>query len=185
MLKKISLFLLLLCVVSTNYAQQTTVYTEANESFKKGKDFYDKRMYGPAEIAFNQSIDLLRRSEEHDSKLLRAQAELYVAKAEVRQEKPDGEKKMLDYIRRYSPDPSAGQAVYEMGNYYFNKKEYDKANEFYSMVNQGDLPAEQRMETRFKQGYGLFVQKKFVERAKRKPENVKSAVQQGYQAKTD
>lgn len=161
MLKKISLFLLLLCVVSTNYAQQTTVYTEANESFKKGKDFYDKRMYGPAEIAFNQSIDLLRRSEEHDSKLLRAQAELYVAKAEVRQEKPDGEKKMLDYIRRYSPDPSAGQAVYEMGNYYFNKKEYDKANEFYSMVNQGDLPAEQRMETRFKQGYGLFVQKKF------------------------
>ena len=143
------------------FAQPTTVFTEANLAYKRGMDFYDKGIYNLAMQEFYIALTQLRPAPEPEARLLRGLAELHYAKSAVRSGQPNGEQLMLDYIRKYSPDPLAGQAAIEMGDYYFNQNKLDKALDFYNVMSASDLPPAQRDELYFKIGYAYFVQKKF------------------------
>ncbi len=154
-----TLFLLPLSLAM--YAQQTTVFTEANQHFKNGKTFYDQGLVGKAQAEFVKVVRMLQPENEPDSELLRMKAELFYAKSAVQLNMPDGEKLILDFARKYDPDPLANQAIIEMANYYYNARKYDKANELFANIDVFDLTREQRSEVRFKQGYSLFYKKKF------------------------
>ena len=159
---KLLLSLVLVVALSAKIvAQPTTVFTEANLAYKRGVDFYDKGIYSLAMQELYAALTQLRPAPEPEARLLRGQAELLYAKSAVRSGQPNGEQLMLDYIRLYSPDPLAGQAAIEMGDFYFNQNKLDKALEFYNVMSASDLPVGQRDELYFKQGYAQFVQKKF------------------------
>lgn len=140
----------------------TTVYTEAWRSYKRGMDFYEKDLVDMARREFKNVLTMQLPQNEPDFRLLRNQSGLYYAKCAVRLDLPDGEKLILDFIRETSPDPVAGQALVEMGNYYYNSGEYDKANEFFELMDIGGLSNEQRADMKFKQAYGMFVKKEFT-----------------------
>jgi tetratricopeptide (TPR) repeat protein len=142
-------------------AQPTTVFTEANLSYKRGMDFYEKGIFTAAMTEFYQALTMLRPAPEPEARLLRGMAELHYAKSAVRSGQPNGEQLMLDYIRTYSPDPLANQAALEMGDFYFNQNKLEKAMEFYNVLDPSNLPPAMRDELYFKKGYALFVQKKF------------------------
>ena len=118
-------------------AQQTTVYTEANASLKEGMQLYDKGVYGKAKSRFEHTIALLRPVNETQSRNTRMQAELYFAKCAVQMGLPDGEKLILDFIRNYSPDPIASQALMDLATYYYNDEQFEKAIEYYSKISLG------------------------------------------------
>ena len=144
-------------------AQPTTVYTEAQLAYKKGVEYYDKGIFGLAQKEFQKSLSLLQPTNEPEFKLLQTQAELYFAKSAVRLNQPDGEKLILDFARTHDPDPLADQAIFEMGNYYYNSKAYEKAAELFSRIDVYDLSKNQRSEVKFKLGYSYFVKKRFTE----------------------
>ena len=161
--KKFALLFGLLCMAMTIFAQQTTVYTEAYEAYKKGTDLYERGIFGKAQREYLKTINLLRPTNEAQSELLRIKADLGYAKCAVQLNKPDGEKLILDFIRTNSPDPIANQALIELANYYFNSRQYDKAIEYFAQVPTTGLSKEARTEMRFRLGYALFVKKKFDE----------------------
>ncbi len=143
------------------FAQQTTVFTEANLHYKRGIDFYEKDVLALAQTEFEQVLTLLRPVAEPESKLLRGRAELFYAKAAVRLGQPNAEQLISDYIRNYSPDPLATAAIFEMANYYFNTGNYEKALEFYEMMGDNDVTGDQRTEVTFKKGYSYFLRRQF------------------------
>lgn len=153
--------LLVLCTISI-WGQQTRIFTEANQLFKEGKDQYDKGLYGPSRQTFERSILQLENVSDEEANILRTQAELYRARAAVRLDLPEGEKLILEFIRKNQPDPVADQALYEIANYYFAAKKFDKANTYFELLNDAALSGEQKSEVRFKQGYSLFLNKKFT-----------------------
>ncbi|MEO1624181.1 MAG: tetratricopeptide repeat protein [Bacteroidota bacterium] len=164
MLFKKATFLLCLSLCSfLGMAQQTTVFTQANEAYKRGMDFYDKGLFALAQKEFKVAVDLLRPVHESESEFLQKNAKLFYAKSAVRQNMPDGEKLILDFAREYEPEPIATNAILEMGNYYFNAKKYDKVIELFSRVDTYNLSQEQQSEVLFRTGYALFVRKKFNE----------------------
>jgi len=140
-------------------AQETAVYNEANLAYKRGVDFFNQNLYGIAQKEFRIAMDLLRPANEPEWKAVKIDAELYHAKCAVRIGQPEAEKLVLDFLRENSPSAVASQAALEIGDYYFNQKEYDKALTYYDMAPAGSGPA--RDEIRFKQGYAYFVTKKF------------------------
>ncbi len=142
-------------------AQETTVYTEAYDSYKRGEGFFLDGLYAKAQSEFRQTIDQLRPVNEADSELLRTKAELGYAQAAVRLGQPDGEKLILDFIRHYSPDPIANQALVEIANYYFDSRDYDKAISYLSRVPTAGLTRDERSAVKFKLGYAQFVKKNF------------------------
>ncbi|MEY3242384.1 MAG: hypothetical protein RIR11_3823 [Bacteroidota bacterium] len=141
-------------------AQQTTVFTEANLSYKRGVDFFDQGLYGLAQKEFQAAMTTLRPVNEPEWRDLKTSAELYNARCAVRLDQPEAEKVALDFLRDQAPSPVASQAALEMGDYYFGKKAYDKALVYYDMAPaSGPL----RDELRFKMGYSYFVTKKFAQ----------------------
>ncbi|MDF1863781.1 MAG: tetratricopeptide repeat protein [Saprospiraceae bacterium] len=161
--KKIMFLLAMTCISAVSFAQKTTVFTEANLAYKAGEEFYDKGLYSAAIKEYKKAMVLLLPANEPDSKMLRTRAELGYAKGAVRLDWPDGEKLILDFIRKYQPDPIANQALIEVANYFYNAKKYDKAIEFFSQIPSWELTEEQRSEVRFKMGYSFFVKQKFGE----------------------
>ena len=160
-INKIICTLLLTALGWSAIAQQTTVYTDANQAFKKGKEFYDLGLVGEAQTQFSKVIRMLQPENEPDFELLKMKAELFYAKSAVRLDLPEGEKLILDFSRKYDPDPLANQALIEMANFYYNDRNYEKAAELFANIDVFDLTREQRAEVKFKQGYSLFYKKKF------------------------
>ncbi|MFN0213967.1 MAG: tetratricopeptide repeat protein [Saprospiraceae bacterium] len=140
-------------------AQETAVFNEANLAYKRGVDFFNQNIYGLAQKEFRIAMDLLRPANEPEWKAIKTDAELYHAKCAVRIGQPEAEKLVLDFLRENSPSAVASQAALEIGDYYFNQKQYDKAITYYDMAPSGSGAA--REEIRFKQGYAYFVTKKF------------------------
>jgi tetratricopeptide (TPR) repeat protein len=139
----------------------TTVFTEANAAFKRAEDFFAKGLYGQAQDEYRQALNLLRPVNTPDLEMLRTRAELGFASSAVRQNLPDGEKLILDFIRNYAPDPISNQALIEVANYYYNNREYEKAIDFFTQIPSYQLTGDQRAEVRFKTGYAYFVKKQF------------------------
>jgi len=156
--KSIPAILLLLSAFALS-AQETAVYNEANLAYKRGVDFFNQNLYGIAQKEFRVAMDILRPANEPEWKAIKIDAELYHAKCAVRIDQPEAEKLVLDFLRENSPSAVASQAALEIGDYYFNQKQYDKALTYYDLAPTGSGAA--RDEIRFKQGYAYFVTKKF------------------------
>ncbi len=160
--KQIALLLGFIGLCVSLSAQQTAVYTEANKYYRQGMTFYEQGLFAKAQSEFQQATNLLLPVNEADAKLLRIKSELYYAKCAVQLEQPDGEKLILDFIRTYSPDPIANQALIDLANYYYNAEDYDKAIQYFSKVPTNGMSREQRAEAKFKLGYAYFVKKQFA-----------------------
>jgi len=145
------------------FGQQTTSFTEANLDYKNGQDFYDQGLYGQAIQEFSKVLQKLAPVNDPESDLLKMKAELNKSKSAVRLDLPDGEKMMLEFIRKYRPDPMANQALIDVADYYFNARKYDKAVEFYKMVPTYQLGSSDKIAVKFKMAYSHFVQKEFDE----------------------
>lgn len=141
-------------------AQQSTVYTEATLAYKRGVDFFNQNLYGLAQKEFRTAMDVLRPANEPEWKSIKTDAELYHAKCAVRLNQPEAEKLTLDFLRENAPSPVASQAALEIGDYYFNNKQYDKALTYYDMAPSGSGAI--RDEIQFKKGYSYFVTKQFA-----------------------
>ncbi len=144
-------------------AQATTVYTEAWRTFKEAEDHRQKNLLDKAQREYAEVATMLLPVHQPDAELLRIQSELNVAKLAVRLGKSDGEKLILDFVRRYQPDPIANAALLEIANYYFEENELEKAVEYYLMVPRDMMNAEEQAEVNFRLGYAYFVQKNFDE----------------------
>ena len=143
-------------------AQKTTIYTDANRAYKQGLDFYDQGLFAQAQKKFKEVTTLLRPVNESQAKMLVDQAELNKVKCAVRLDQIDGEKNLINFIRSKKPDPIYDEALLEIATYYFNAREYVKANEYYALVPTLGMKNVERSEIKFKMGYGYFAKKDFV-----------------------
>lgn len=159
--KPIALLILACCFGSGLFAQQTTIYTDAELAFKRGMDFYDQGLLAKAKREFQTAADLLQPVNEERAELLRSKAQLLSAKAAVRLESPDGEKLTLNYIRENKPDPEYDKAIIDIANYYFDNRKYDKALAYFEQIPNSGLSQNQLAEVRFKQGYAYFRQEDY------------------------
>lgn len=159
----ISLLTVLLLTTSQLAAQATTIYTEAWRTFKLAEEHQAQRLFALAQREYGEVVELLQPVHEPDAELLRTDAELNYAKLAVKLGKPDGEKLILDFVRRYQPNPIANEALLEIANYYFAENDLAKAVEYYERIPTASLSRSEKAEVNFRLGYANFVQKKFRE----------------------
>ena len=144
-------------------AQATTVYTEAWRIYKQAEADQEDNLLAKAQREYGEVIEMLLPVHQPEAELLRIKAELNQAKIAVKLGKIEGEQLILDFVRRYQPDPVANEALLEIANYYFNENDLKKAVDYYGRVPTELLTSEQRAEVNFRLGYANFVQKKFGE----------------------
>ena len=161
-ISRLAIVLNFLFISLSIFSQKTTVYSESQISYKKGSEFYDGGIYGLAQNEFQKTIQLLLPVNEPEAKLLKQRAELLFAKSAVQLGQTEGENLIIEFSRKYQPDPIANEALLDIANFYFNDKKYDQAIAMYDAIDAYGLPREQRSEVIFKKGYLNFLKKKFA-----------------------
>lgn len=146
---------LLTFVLSYGVAQNTAYNADQDETFRSGLELLDKNNYAAARAAFERYLE----NAEPGAK--KADAQYYVAFTALSLYHKDGEKLISEFIEEHQNHPKSSLAYLELGNYYFQDKNYDKAAEYLSKVRLSLISKEQRDETRFKLGYSYFAQREF------------------------
>jgi len=147
--------LLLLLLVNVCIAQNTAYYATADEIYRNGLELLDKNNYAAARSTFENYL------ENAENGVHRPDAEYYVAYSALSLYHKDGEKLISSFIKEHKNHPKASLAYFELGNFYFQDKNYNKATEYLSKVRLSLVSKDQRTETRFKLGYAYFAQRDF------------------------
>ncbi|RAK70052.1 tetratricopeptide repeat protein [Hymenobacter edaphi] len=141
-------------------AQHTQKFTNEERYYFEGLDLFDRGQYGAAQQSFQQYLDAtIRRTGELRDRT--ADAEYYVAVSGLYLFHPDAEGRILAFAENNPAHPKAAAAYFELGKFYFDKKDYKSAVSYLSRVAPDNLTAAQRGEAEFKQGYAHFQLKEY------------------------
>lgn len=138
------------------FAQTTQTFTADDNTYRTALELFDREKYAAAQQAFQNYIDL------NKGDLLTVEAKYYTAICALYLENDDAEPSIERFIAEYPNHPKASMAYYEMGNYYYNQKNLDKAIEYFEKVETTRLSREQQIEAKFKLGYAYFSKQDFV-----------------------
>jgi tetratricopeptide (TPR) repeat protein len=158
-------WLTLFFVVSGNTlgAQETAVYRDQHDAFKRGMDFYREQLYGKARESFRAVLQQQPLGERDRAPIYRLTARLYDGLSALRLGRGDAEQALLAFIAENEPSDIANLAKSEIAGYYFVQKDYAKAAEYYRTVNLKGMDNDRILEVKFNLGYALFVEEKFDE----------------------
>ena len=160
-MKRIVLAMLIVFIAQVSLAQQSEWERSVQKLFDEAVSLYQKRLYNPARSKFEevltQDIPLHSRWAE-ESSYYRAMCALFLYNK-------DAEALLEDFSLTYPASPLEQQAALTAADYYFNKRNYRKAGEWFSKVDRQSLKGEQRTEYFFKLGYCQYMGKE-VEDAK-------------------
>jgi tetratricopeptide (TPR) repeat protein len=162
MIRHFAIYLSFFLIVGNAYSQSTSIFTESQVEFKRGMDFYEKELYSLAQSEFEKAAIKLKTPSDHQTQVMYKQAEMMYALSSVRMEQPHGEQLVQNFVRENSGTTMANRALYDLGTYFYAKKEYEKASDAFAQIDGPGLSAEQLGELRFKQGYGHFIKQRFA-----------------------
>jgi TolA-binding protein len=156
MLKK-SLLSVLIAIGACNlsFGQQTPNELSSDHMFLRGLELIDKSKYAAARQAFQEYLN------KNDNSIKAIDAEYYIAYSALNLFNADAELRFDNFVEKYPSHPKAILANYELGNFYYNQRKYDKAIVYLSKVNSDQLTSEQKVEAAFKLGYSYFTKKNF------------------------
>lgn len=152
-MRKIALLLLI-----TNYvfAQSTLVNTANDKFLKDGIYLFEKEKYGSSQKSFQKYINT------NPALPSKAEAEFYIAFADLYLYRPEADFKLQNLIYKYPEHQKSNLAYFELGNFYYNKKNYEEALKYFALIDFDKIPADKKFEAKFKTAYSYFTKKDFV-----------------------
>ncbi len=145
---------MLLCVLGfLGQAQQSEWESSIQQTFDEAKDLYGKQLYNPAKSKFEQVLeaDISRHTRwAEESSYYRAMCALFLMNK-------DAEELLEQFTLMYPTSPYEQKAAFAAADYYFNKRNYKKAQEWFSKVDKNGLKSDGKAEYFFKLGYSQLM----------------------------
>ncbi len=165
---KINIYILSLFLATLSFAivygQETAFHNNTFEKYIQGKSYYDQKLYGQAieqlQLFLNENR-FLPDSESNAIYNIDAQSVYHISA--LRLQLPESESNLVKFISENHPNPLLVDAIFEMGDYYYNEKQYAKCIEYYELIDMDVVPEIKMSELVFKKGYCHFVRKEFNE----------------------
>lgn len=179
MLKKILSSLLFTLTFLYAFSQNTLIETSKPEDiFRNGMELLVREKYAAARKTFEKYQNYLRNQNQNQIRnerynLRYADAQYYIAYCALNLFNPDAEELFQHFMEEYPWHSKASLGYYELGDFFYNTKKYQKAIDYLKKADPGKLTSEQRTELYFKLGYSYFSQKEF-ERAEEFFDRVKN-----------
>ena len=151
--KLILIFSLLLIFVLPVSSQLPFTVKEIGSEFYRGMELFNKEKY-PAAIRL---FDSFVRNGDKSNLILVADAEYYSSIAALKLFNPDAEYRMMMFIYSHPESPRINDARLELGNYFYQNKNYRKAAVYYETVNRQELKSDKLTEYFFRFGYSLYI----------------------------
>ncbi len=156
MTKRIFIYLFLWSVGYSLFAQRTLDENAALNLFNEGEALFEAKNYAGAQQSFKQFLQVSA-----ESSTLIPEAKYYIAYCAVALFHGSGQQLMEDFLSQYADHPKAKLAAFQMGNFWYQQKQYESAIAYYKKVDSKALSNKQQNEWNFKWGYSLFYKKQF------------------------
>ena len=151
MLFRLLLCLSLFCCLHTSAIAQTTVAFSADDLlYRNALELYEKQLYNAA----RQQFETYLRTGKDELKQLDSQ--YFIAMSGFFLENENAETDVEQFIARHPGYPKNTDAYFQLGNYYFSAKQYEKAVSYFTKADSRSLSTEQAQEKQYKTGYAFF-----------------------------
>ena len=137
--------------------QQSYYHINEDANFLKGIEYLEKEKYSTAQKLF-ESVYKRYISSNTELKTL---SQYYIAVCAVRLFNEDAEYLTLTFITDNPESPLINEAYFNLAGYFYARKKWDRANDYYIKVDPDKLTKEQWSEYYFKTGYACFSKDKF------------------------
>ena len=167
MLKNITkITLVCLLISSASIAQQTEWFT-LNQHYKSGLELFDKGKFVAANEQFSKveqlnTVPSTQPADNRQVSLLKENAKFYQAVCALKLNNQNAESLFLKFIREYPASANTKSAYFHMGTSYFERKNYEKAIEWFKQIDANSLTAKETAEYRFKLAYSYFTIKNYT-----------------------
>ena len=131
---------------------------KAERLYKTANDLIDHHQFGAARETWDQ---FLSAADKNDPR--RVEAEYLKAFSSLNLYHSDGEKLIEDFVEKNASHPRSGTAYFDLGNFFYNEKNYSRASSYYTKADFLSLGESQQSVGHFRFGYSLFNQKKLKE----------------------
>ena len=126
---------------------------ELGSEFNRGMELFYKEKYPAAIKLFDSYI----RNNDGSDVISVADAEYYGAIAAIKLFNPDAEYRMIKFISTHPESPRINEARLELGDYFYQNKNYRKSINYYELVNRQELSPEKLSEYFFRLGYSHYI----------------------------
>lgn len=148
MLKNSVLASLLLGSSTLAFAQVNQIYFDDDSAFRKAKNLYFTETYLAANYEFDRILDHQTVSENSIEA-----TEYFAALTALINHQPGGEERFLAFLEQYPKSIYATYGSWELGNFYLERGDFDKAYQYLGNKNLSEIPERKRGEYQFKLGY--------------------------------
>ncbi|MFC5408279.1 tetratricopeptide repeat protein [Larkinella bovis] len=125
----LSVFVSCSVLSTTVSAQRTLSYTEPDVLFRNGLEWFEKNNYAAARQEFLQYLDR-KKPITNISDQNAVSAEYYIALTGLYLDIPEAEVQVDRFVKTHREHPKAGLLYGDLGKYYFDKGDYDRAITF-------------------------------------------------------
>ncbi len=150
-LRLLLIFITLACTENIR-AQESTIYTNYDASFRNGLELYRKGQFADAQKQF-EGVALTM---DQGASQIKSDAEFYRAMCAIELTNQDAEHLIGSFINSYPESQKVDFAFLEMGRLRYNEKDYKKALTWFLKIDRKAFNAEQKADLQFMIGYSHF-----------------------------
>ena len=151
--KLILIFSFLFFVIIPVFSQVPFTSKEIAFEYNRAMELFNKEKYPAAIRLFDSFI----KDGDKTNVIRVSDAEYYRSIAALRLFNPDAEYRMMTFIYTHPESPRINVARLELGNYFYQIKNFRKAAIYYETVNRQELNSEKLAEYFFRFGYSLYI----------------------------
>jgi TolA-binding protein len=151
----VSLLALMLAFFAPLAAQTVCNMGDANETYRKGMELYQKKLYGLAQAELERAIAKSLAEQPNDEQA-RISAAYYILECAYEQWNAATEMLVKAFIEKYPQSGRQNDARYLLAKHYFREGEYGKAAAVFTTFETTAISDNDYQEYAFKKAYSLF-----------------------------
>src|SRR6218665_495616 len=145
------------------FAQQTAYYTDSDAKFKEAKDYFQREQYSLAYPLLKELKQAVRETDIANHSVTVQEINYYAIACALKQDEGRSEAQAIAFIDQEKNTPRVQMMNFQLGEYYFRRKEFQKAISRYEMANIANLSNKDIASMKFHQTYSYFTLQQFAQ----------------------
>src|SRR5699024_943716 len=157
----IFILLAIVTLVLPASAQENIIHQDADLLLKRATALYKKGLYSDAQPLLKKYLDKIDYFQATEHQLSTEDAAYYYTVCAFKLDQPHAVSQAENYMKSSSSIVNRQMMSYELGHYYYQKKQFRKAIPYYEEAGIDNLSNEEVAKAKFEQAYSYFNLKEF------------------------
>lgn len=139
-------------------AQQPAVFHHLEARYANAMELYDKEKFAAAQREF----ELLQTEIDDPYMEVSVNSEYFAARCAMHLFHKDTRERLVEFVHDHPESQHLRTAYFELANYYYSRKQFKHAMDWYAKVDPAKLTLEEMNDYHFKRGYSQFKKEEFA-----------------------